>query len=441
MGEVMNIWYIINFDEIKLGSITIMSLFLCLLSYVSIRFLKSLYHLQISWQHELYFCIVFTIFQLIDLFFVPVPYQRVISLCVMSIFISVLLSISFWRSLLFFCTLGMLFVLVDGLIMNLGVLFSLKVYPPNVQTECIIYSIVIVLELLLSFYLKKQNFYFMEDGYEVNHKRTLYSMLIFAAMLIFRIIKKPLYQNGWVLFLNDVFAVLFYFQIVLMNLQKNSNRYQQEQEIETLKMYNKTLSLCTTNIKNFRNDFDMILQDIGGYIKYGEFESLKKYYQAISEEYKDVKSLSVLNPMVINESAVYNIVSNKYYLAKEQGIEVEMEIMMNFKEVKINTYELGRILGILLDNAIEAARGATEKKIYLYFQMRKGKDFIRIANTYKEEEIDISKIFEKGFSTKAKNHGLGLWEVKQILDKHDNIDLYTHKEKDIFLQDLTIFHV
>ena len=225
-----------------------------------------------------------------------------------------------------------------------------------------------------------------------------------------------------------------------MNLEKNCITYQQENEIENLKMYNRTLTLCTKNIRNFRNDFEGILQDIGGYIKYNEFDSLKNYYQAISEEYKNVKSLCVLNPMVINESAMYNIISNKYYLAKKLGIEVEMEIMMNFKEMNIDTYELGRILGILLDNAIEAAVETAEKKIYLYFQRQKERDFIKIANTYREKEIDINKIFEKGYSTKNKNHGLGLWEVKQILQKHNNLDLYTHKENHIFWQELSIYH-
>ena len=65
---------------------------------------------------------------------------------------------------------------------------------------------------------------------------------------------------------------------------------------------------------------------------------------------------------------------------------------------------------------------------------------IKISNTYDEKEIDLVKIFEKGFSTKKKYRGLGLWEVKQILEKHSNLDLYTHKEEDIFWQELSIYH-
>ena len=39
-----------------------------------------------------------------------------------------------------------------------------------------------------------------------------------------------------------------------------------------------------------------------------------------------------------------------------------------------------------------------------------------------------------------KNTGLGLWKVKQILLKHTNLDLYTHKEANIFIQELYIYH-
>ena len=54
---------------------------------------------------------------------------------------------------------------------------------------------------------------------------------------------------------------------------------------------------------------------------------------------------------------------------------------------------------------------------------------IRVKNTL-YHEIDLSKIWESGYSTKGKERGIGLTSYKRILDGYDNIvaddDLVAH---------------
>ena len=117
-----------------------------------------------------------------------------------------------------------------------------------------------------------------------------------------------------------------------------------------------------------------------------------------------------------------------------------MEFFMDFTKLKVKTYELVRILGILLDNAIEATKTCNKKQINMLFQAGKKEDKIKISNTYQDSEINLIEIFEKGFSTKEKNNGLGLWEIKQILQRNSNLELYTHKIDNVFFQELSIYH-
>ena len=63
-----------------------------------------------------------------------------------------------------------------------------------------------------------------------------------------------------------------------------------------------------------------------------------------------------------------------------------------------------------------------------------------IENTYKEKDIDTYKIFEKGYSTKEGNTGLGLWEIRQILKKNNNLNLYTTKSNEYFTQQFEIYY-
>ena len=62
-----------------------------------------------------------------------------------------------------------------------------------------------------------------------------------------------------------------------------------------------------------------------------------------------------------------------------------------------------------------------------------------VENTYKNKDINTDLIFEKGYSTKAGNTGLGLWEIRQILKKNDNLNLFTTKNNEFFIQQFEIY--
>ena len=59
------------------------------------------------------------------------------------------------------------------------------------------------------------------------------------------------------------------------------------------------------------------------------------------------------------------------------------------------------------------------------------KGIIVIENSYKKVNIDLDKIFEKGYSTKLdkEDHGLGLWNVRRILNTTENLNLFTKMDK------------
>ena len=68
-------------------------------------------------------------------------------------------------------------------------------------------------------------------------------------------------------------------------------------------------------------------------------------------------------------------------------------------------------------------------------------DFVTIENSYQSSTLsDTNRIFEKNFSTKPKNSGLGLWKVKNILKKYDHISLNTSAQNNLFRHQLKIYY-
>ena len=65
---------------------------------------------------------------------------------------------------------------------------------------------------------------------------------------------------------------------------------------------------------------------------------------------------------------------------------------------------------------------------------------MKIENTFTNINIDTNKIFEKGFTEKKNHSGMGLWEVKQIIKRNNNIKLLTMTDNHNFIQTLEIYY-
>lgn len=208
------------------------------------------------------------------------------------------------------------------------------------------------------------------------------------------------------LILSSILSLIFYSGISIFSFIRLKKLKDALDDLNEANMHNQTLQSLYDNIRTFKHDFFNIMQSIEGYIKSGDTSALKKYYNEIKLECDDVNNLSVLNPQIIDEPAIYNLISSKYYKAKQLGISLDMHFLVKFSTLNVKMYSLSRILGILLDNALEAATSSFEKKVVFEivpvpsFNPSKKIVNIIIENSYSNKNIDLSKICEKGFTSK-----------------------------------------
>ncbi len=212
--------------------------------------------------------------------------------------------------------------------------------------------------------------------------------------------------------------------------------------LENLKASNERLQNNYDSVRAFRHDFNNIMQGIGGYIALNDMDGLKNMYSSIIEECQEITDTQAINEDVINNPAIYNLINSKIGLAKKSGVKLKINVYIDLDTLNISSYDLCRMLGILIDNAVEAAKECEDKTVYIKFIKDKlnNRNLVIVENPYKNYLIDIKKIYEKGFSSKKDkvSHGLGLWKVKQILKKNKNIQIYTSRDK-LFKQQLEIY--
>lgn len=241
-------------------------------------------------------------------------------------------------------------------------------------------------------------------------------------------------------FLNFLIA-LIYFIISIYSLNKSFKLISTTRKLETVNEYNKSLCTLKDNIRCFKHDFDNIITTIGGYIRTNDMEGLKDYYLQLEDDCQRVNNLFLLTPNIINNDGIYNLLTKKYEEAESKNIKLNMTFLLDLSTLHMKIYEFARILGILLDNAIEASSESDEKIINLIFKndAKNNRQLIIIENSYKDKNINTEKIFEKGVSSKENHTGIGLWEVRKLISKNNNVNLYTSVTDKYFSQQLEIY--
>lgn len=213
--------------------------------------------------------------------------------------------------------------------------------------------------------------------------------------------------------------------------------------IEELEERNKSLLELNDHIRCFKHDFNNILQAIDGYIVLDDMNSLQKYFNSLIKECDHINCMEVLNYKLVDNPAIYGVLLNKYKIAEKNNIKMNIDILENIEKFSDKSYTISRMLGILLDNALEATNECEEKVINIQFikENSKNRDLIIIENTYANRDVDTDKIFEKNYTTKKDkgNSGLGLWKVRDILRKDTNLDLFTTKDDVMFRQQIEIY--
>ena len=242
-----------------------------------------------------------------------------------------------------------------------------------------------------------------------------------------------------------IILIISYYSITIINIKKTIKLKNEQNKVNELEGNNTRLMESFEDIRSFRHDMKNIMQGLGGYIQAKDMDGLTNMYNEFMSDCKGIQNTKDFEKLGNTNPAIYNLINNKYLEAKKDGININVGVYVDLNVLKIKTYELCRVLGILIDNAIEATKECDNKEISIKFIKDKynNRNLVIIENPYKNTLLDLSELKQKGFTTKKdkKRHGLGLWRVNKIVAKNDNLRLTTSREDNkIFKQQLEIYN-
>lgn len=246
--------------------------------------------------------------------------------------------------------------------------------------------------------------------------------------------------NGVIITILVLFTVLIFYNMYDI-LEKNYELNLQQAQSTVMQDYIHRMESFYEEIRSFRHDYRNILSTMQSYIESENTEELKKYFEKNILNSTDILSddgFYLGKLYQLEDIAVKSLLYTKLIAIINREINLELEITDPIPILPIENLTLCRVLGILLDNAIEAAAESSEKEIRISIVSTETAVIFIITNSTLPLSIPVSRLFQKGYSSKERHEGIGLSTVIELLDPVPYANLSTRCENTIFCQNLEI---
>ncbi len=251
---------------------------------------------------------------------------------------------------------------------------------------------------------------------------------------------KMIYNN--VLHISGYLLVMLFLLLAMRLMWLEQVQEQAKQKaLQDLQDYAQNLEAMYNGLRSFKHDYVNILLSLSGYIENGDMDELKKFFESKIFPTKNLidqgdYKLNQLGNIGVLE--IKSLLCAKMIYAHESGIEVTIDIPDKVDGFLMDTVDLARILGIFLDNAIEAALETSQPQIGLNIIQNEEGVSVIISNCFQDNGVALHRLKQKGFSTKTGHQGIGLSNVQKIIGSYDNVLLETTIRRGRFTQHMEL---
>ncbi|MBE5959362.1 MAG: GHKL domain-containing protein [Lachnospiraceae bacterium] len=215
-----------------------------------------------------------------------------------------------------------------------------------------------------------------------------------------------------------MFVLLTFCVVYIFQKEKKIIEYKKD-EIKMEQVYSDTYSELIGEIRRKQHSFDNHINAIMGItVVAKDIEEARRkqqeYTQVISEENRFNKMLQTGGSPVIT-----GFLYNKFVEVSNRGVNIVPKLAIGDMKCRLRQYDLINIMGVLIDNAVEAASNVNSdgKDVLFTLKETNEKIIVRVENSCQYfEKSQIAKFFENGYSTKGDRRGIGLYDVKKLVE-------------------------
>lgn len=238
---------------------------------------------------------------------------------------------------------------------------------------------------------------------------------------------------GFIMFL----STLFYLKSAREQYEKAKEIQQKKEEQRQLQLYTDEIVGLYNEIRGFRHDYAGMLTSLQTGINSGDMKEVERiFHNVLSQANISLRSddYTFFELNNVQDTALRSVLIQTIFKARECGVEIVFEMKDVIETLPMKLLDLVRVASVLLNNAVEGAAESPSKTMNVSLVKLDKEIVFVIQNSRQSRYINLEEIYEVGFSTKGENRGLGLNNVKEIIDKYDEVILETDIETNYFIQ-------
>ena len=335
----------------------------------------------------------------------------------------------------FVINLILYFILFITEILTSSVIMLSNIVDPNmVNTNILIKALITLANQGLLYFVCTRKYFIKFISRIVNKIRnnTIIIAIVLLSIIVLFISDLRFYKTlSTKIYLSNFIILGCLLIIIILVVKAYLKSYKEQQKMEALlnfmSKYEKTIDKERINKHELLNDL-LILKSVN---KNNSLE-YNNLLDNLIDKFTN-KGIKIKNVYKL-PSGLKGILYYKLYGLEEKGYDININVsskaITKLKSIDNNDYiNLNKIVGIALDNAIEASSKTKSKYIMIDIYNENG-IVIEISNSF-YGKVDMDSINEKYYSTKGKNRGLGLYIISKIL-KSSNIEFEQSINNSIF---------
>ena len=241
-----------------------------------------------------------------------------------------------------------------------------------------------------------------------------------------------------------VLAMVVLMAVLIVHLAQRldtARKMQAQQDvIAQQRLYEQDLEIIRREVRTFRHDYKNLLASLSEQAGEGELEELRHTLSELDAGFdrrlgKKIQASTQIGNLQLPEAR--SLLLSKLTVMREKGIDCHLEVLYPIVAVDMDVWDFVRCLGILIDNAMEAALNTERPWVEIVLLAQERQVFLRVSNSY-TNVIEPGKMWDDGWSTKGAGRGLGLSSYQRILENYSNVSTGTSWVNGVFVQEMTV---
>ncbi len=308
------------------------------------------------------------------------------------------------------------------------------------------YTLTLVVAVLTSFILKKSEFYRYFSALFRSRFRSIFTLfLCYVLMCIMPLLQliapETTPDAGYATFFFSLIVIgLFLIQFAAMYAAGQDKIKAQEETILQQQAHMALLEELQQEIRAFRHDFTNLFSGLTLQAQEGNLAGIQDFMKRTSSYFDEKLGNEIAQMDGLNNIELYplrSLLATKLAKMRQMHVKGVLEALNPVrKEQGIDTDDLLRALGILLDNAIEAA-SSPNGEVHIVLLQEEKSLYLAVANNY-DKTPDLNAFTRKGYTTKGKGHGTGLSSYRRIVARCRGCASRTYLKNGMLIQELHI---